>query len=193
MSPPLNIAILFSGRGSNMKSLAAHIAQAHVPARLALTICNRPQAAGIAWAQAQNYPCLVIDHKDYQSREDFDAEIDKALHAAHIDLICAAGFMRILSAEFTQKWARRIINIHPSLLPKYKGLDTHARALAAGETEAGCTVHELTADMDSGPILVQRHVPILPDDTPESLATRVLAQEHIAYPQALDIMIKRLT
>ncbi len=193
MTRPIRIAILFSGGGSNMKALAAHISQPHVPAQLVMTISNRPDAGGIGYCQDAQIPCQIIDHKAYESRADFDAALDAALKNAEIDLICAAGFMRLLTPEFVTKWTDRILNIHPALLPKFKGLNTHARAIEAGESEHGCSVHYMRPEMDEGPILVQKSVPVLPDDTPESLAARVLEQEHIAYPEALDMALATLT
>ncbi len=133
MTRPIRIAILFSGGGSNMKALAAHIIQPHVPAQLVMTISNRPDAGGIGYCQDAQIPCQIIDHKAYESRADFDAALDAALKDAEIDLICAAGFMRLLTPEFVTKWTDRILNIHPALLPKFKGLNTHARAIEAGE------------------------------------------------------------
>lgn len=192
MTRPIRIAILFSGGGSNMKALAAHISQPHVPAQLVMTISNRPDAGGIGYCQDAQIPCQIIDHKAYESRADFDAALDAALKDAEIDLICAAGFMRLLTPEFVTKWTDRILNIHPALLPKFKGLNTHARAIEAGESEHGCSVHYMRPEMDEGPVLVQKSVPVLPDDTPESLAARVLEQEHIAYPEALDMALATL-
>lgn len=189
---PVKIAILFSGRGSNMQSLAAHIARHDVPAELALTVTNRPDAGGIAFCRAENIPCQIIDHKTFETRESFDAALDNALRAAEIDLICCAGFMRLLTTDFVNGWPDRLLNIHPSLLPKHKGLHTHKHALEAGDTEHGCTVHFMRPEMDEGPIIVQKSVPIMPDDTPDTLAARVLAQEHIAYPEALDMVLKKM-
>lgn len=189
---PVKIAILFSGRGSNMQSLAAHIARPDVPAELTLAITNRPNASGIAFCRAENIPCQIIDHKTFETRESFDAALDAALRTAEIDLICCAGFMRLLTTDFVNGWPDRLLNIHPSLLPKHKGLHTHAQALAAGDKEHGCTVHFMRPEMDEGPIIIQKSVPIMPDDTPDTLAARVLAQEHIAYPEALDMVLTKM-
>ena len=134
----------------------------------------------------------MIDHEDYETRAGFEAEMQKALDKAQVDLICAAGFMRLLTADFVTRWQDRIINIHPSLLPAYKGLNTHARVLADGGKEHGCSVHYMRAEMDDGPIIVQKRVPVLGEDTPDTLAARVLKQEHIAYLEAIDIVIKNL-
>ena len=192
MTQPVRVAILFSARGSNMQQLAHHLAKPSVHGAFVLAITNRPAAAGIEFCKTQNIPCAVIDHKDYATRAAFEAEMQKALDEAEIDLICAAGFMRLLTADFVTRWHDRIINIHPSLLPAYKGLDTHARVLADGAKEHGCSVHYMRAEMDDGPVIVQKRVPVHADDTPQTLAARVLMQEHIAYPEALDIVIKNL-
>jgi len=189
---PVKIAILFSGRGSNLKSLAAHIAKDGVNAELALAISNRPDAGGISFCEAAKIPCTVIDHKAFADRGAFDAQLDETLRAANIDLICCAGFMRLLTAGFVTAWQDRLINIHPSLLPKYKGLNTHQKALEAGDKEHGCTVHYMRPEMDEGPIILQNSVPVMDDDTPDTLAARVLEQEHIAYPQALDVVLKKM-
>lgn len=191
-SKPLKIAILFSGRGSNMRSLAARIAKPTVPAELALTITNRPQADGIAFCREAGIACEVIDHTSFESRSAFDTALDETLRAAEIDLICCAGFMRLLTEDFVNSWQDRLLNIHPSLLPKYPGLKTHQRALEAGDKEHGCTVHYMRPEMDDGPVIVQRRVPVLDGDTPETLAARVLEQEHIAYPEALDMVLKKM-
>ena len=176
-----------------MKSLAAHIARPDVPAEIALTLTNRPDAGGIEFCREQGLACAVLDHKAYDSREAFEAEMQRQLEQAGVELICAAGFMRLLTAGFVQKWKNRILNIHPSLLPAHKGLHTHERALAAGDSEHGCTVHVMTAAMDDGEIIVQKKVPVLADDTPDVLAARVLEQEHLAYPEALDKVLKNLS
>ncbi|MBC7133980.1 MAG: phosphoribosylglycinamide formyltransferase [Roseovarius sp.] len=179
------VAIFLSGGGSNMRALVASMTGDH-PARPALVFSNEPAAGGIAWARAQGLATEVVDHRPYRGdRAAFEAEIAARLAPHMIDLICLAGFMRVLTPWFVGLWAGRMINIHPSLLPKYRGLDTHARAIAAGETEAGCTVHEVTPALDDGPILGQARVPVLPGDTPGTLAARVLEQEHILYPMVL--------
>ena len=189
---PTKVAVLFSGRGSNLKTLAEHMAQADVPGELALALSNRPKAGGLDYCAHQGIAHQAIDHTLYDSRESFDAALDAALRGAKIELICCAGFMRLLSAGFVEAWRDRIINIHPSLLPKYKGLHTHARAIEAGDKMHGCSVHYMRPEMDEGPVIVQKKVPILPDDTPETLAQRVLVQEHIAYPEALDAVLKKM-
>ena len=186
------IAILFSGTGTNLSNLAAHINAANVPATLELAICNRPEAKGLDFCHENNIPHELINHTYYSDRADFDAALQTALHAADIELICTAGFMRMLTPEFVNYWQDRIINIHPSLLPAYKGLHTHRRVLEAGENTHGCTVHLMRPEMDEGPILVQKQVDVLPNDTEDTLAARVMEQELIAYPEALDIMLSRL-
>ena len=179
------MAVFLSGGGSNMRALVASMTGDH-PARPVLVFSNEPTAGGIAWARAQGLATKVVDHRPFgRDRAGFEAEIAARLAPHDIDLICLAGFMRVLTAGFVGQWAGRMINIHPSLLPKYRGLDTHARALAAGEREAGCTVHEVTPALDDGPILGQARVPVLKGDTPERLAARVLEQEHVLYPMVL--------
>ncbi|WP_371054386.1 phosphoribosylglycinamide formyltransferase [Rhodosalinus sp. K401] len=178
------VAILISGGGSNMVRLVESMAGDH-PARPVLVLSNRPGAGGLARAEALGVPTAVVDHTQFPDRESFEAALDAALAPARPDILCLAGFMRVLSEGFVGRWAGRILNIHPSLLPKYRGLDTHARALAAGDEAHGCTVHEVTAALDDGPILGQARVPVEPDDTPGTLATRVLAAEHRLYPAVL--------
>ncbi|HCV48792.1 MAG: phosphoribosylglycinamide formyltransferase [PS1 clade bacterium] len=191
-SNPTRIAILFSGTGTNLKNLVAHILAENVAATLELAICNRPDAKGLEFCRDNNIPHELIDHTNYSDRAEFDAAMQTALQAANIDLICAAGFMRLLTPEFVRHWQDRIINIHPSLLPAYKGLHTHRRVLEAGDKTHGCTVHMMRPEMDEGPILVQRQIDVLPDDTEDTLAARVMEQELIAYPEALDMMLARL-
>ena len=186
------IAVLFSGRGSNLEILAKHVARPDVAAALVLAVTNRPEAGGLTYCAAADIPAKTIDHTQFDDRAAFDAELDTTLRAAKVDLICCAGFMRLLTAGFVDSWRDRIINIHPSLLPKYKGLNTHARAIEAGDKEAGCSVHYMRPEMDNGPVIVQRRVPILDGDTPETLAARVLVEEHSAYPEALDIVLKKM-
>ncbi len=188
----IRVAILISGGGSNMAALAASMTGDH-PARPVLVLSNMPRAPGLARAQAMGIPTATVDHRG-RDRAGFEADLDATLRAASPDLICLAGFMRILTPAFVARWpAGRILNIHPSLLPRYPGLHTHARALAAGDTQAGCTVHAVTADLDAGPILGQARVPVLPGDTPDTLAARVLAQEHILYPVTVRDLALRLS
>lgn len=178
------VAILISGSGSNMARLIESMAGTH-PARPVLVISNRPEAGGLRRAAAQGVPTAVIDHRAHATRAGFESALAAALEDARPDIVALAGFMRILSAGFVARFAGRIVNIHPSLLPAYPGLATHARALAAGDAWAGCTVHEVTADLDAGPILGQGRVPVMPGDTAESLGARVLAMEHRLYPAVL--------
>lgn len=178
------VAILISGGGSNMVTLAQSMTGDH-PARPCLVLSNNPDAGGLARAQDLKIEAAAIDHRAHADRPAFEAAMQTRLEAAAPDIIALAGFMRILTPAFTARWAGRMINIHPSLLPKYRGLDTHARAIAAGDAEAGCSVHEVTADLDGGPILGQARVPVLPGDTPDDLAARVLVQEHRLYPAVL--------
>ena len=191
-SRPIRIAILFSGRGSNMQTLANHIAQPEVNAEFTVAITNRPQAGGIDICKQLGLACHIIDHETFDARAAFDAALDDILRAAKVDLICCAGFMRLLTADFVNGWPDRLLNIHPSLLPKYKGLHTHKRALEAGDKEHGCTVHYMRPEMDDGPIIVQKKVPVRDDDTPDSLTQRVIEQEHIAYAEALDVVLKKM-
>jgi phosphoribosylglycinamide formyltransferase-1 len=185
---PLKVGVLISGRGSNLQALIAACRDPATNARIALVISNKADAAGLAHAAAADIPTAVVEHKAYPSRAGFDAELDRRLRAAGVELVCLAGFMRILTNEFIEAWRDRMINIHPSLLPAFRGLDTHARALAEGVRFAGCTVHFVRPELDTGPIVVQAVVPVEADDTPESLAARVLEVEHRAYPLALKLV-----
>ncbi|MCH8465859.1 MAG: phosphoribosylglycinamide formyltransferase [Roseinatronobacter sp.] len=179
------VAILISGSGSNMVALAQSMTGDH-PGRPCLVLSNDPQAGGLAKAQAMGIPTAVVDHRPFKGdRAGFEAALLKVLAEAQPDLVALAGFMRVLTGDFVRHYEGRMLNIHPSLLPKYKGLHTHSRAIAAGDTEAGCTVHEVTAELDDGPILGQARVPILPADTPNSLAARILPLEHQLYPLVL--------
>ncbi|WP_319824112.1 phosphoribosylglycinamide formyltransferase [Thalassovita sp.] len=179
------VAILISGGGSNMVKLVESMVGDH-PARAVLVGSNDPEAGGLKKAADLGVPTFAVDHRPYKGdRAGFEAELQKHLEAAQPDVICLAGFMRVLTEDFVRNWDGRMLNIHPSLLPKYKGLHTHARALESGDTEAGCTVHMVTAALDDGPILGQSRVPVLADDTPDTLAARVLAREHILYPAVL--------
>ncbi len=179
------VAILISGGGSNMVRLVESMRGDH-PARPVLVLSNDPEAGGLAKARALGVPTAVVDHRPFQGdRVAFEAALQEAIAAHTPDLLCLAGFMRVLTAGFVDRWRGRMLNIHPSLLPKYRGLHTHARALEAGDSEHGCTVHLATPELDDGPILGQARVPVHPGDTPEALAARVLEQEHILYPQVL--------
>lgn len=179
------VAIFVSGGGSNMRALVQDMVGDHA-ARPAVVVSNNESAGGIAWARGQGIATEVIDHRPYGAdRASFEAAIDAALATYDLDIICLAGFMRVLTAGFVTPWQGRMLNIHPSLLPKYKGLHTHARALEAGDMDHGCTVHLVTAALDDGPILGQAHVPVQKGDDPDTLAARVLVQEHRLYPAVL--------
>jgi phosphoribosylglycinamide formyltransferase 1 len=179
------VAILISGGGSNMVRLIEDMAGDH-PARPVLVASNDPAAGGLARAAAAGIPTAAVDHRDFpRDRAGFEAALLRPLLAAEPDILCLAGFMRILTPGFVQRFAGRMLNIHPSLLPKYPGLNTHARAIEAGDAEAGCTVHQVTPELDAGPMLGQARVPILPGDDAGALAARVLVQEHRLYPAVL--------
>lgn len=186
------VAILISGRGSNMQALVQAAADPSYPARIVGVLSNRPQAAGLAWARAEGIPAVALDHKAYASREAFDERLDAAIRETGAEVVACAGFMRLMTARLVDAWAGRMLNIHPALLPAFKGLDTHQRALAAGVRITGCTVHLVTEAMDEGPILGQAAVPVLQDDTSETLAARVLAAEHRLYPKVLERFVSDL-
>ncbi len=179
------VAVLISGSGSNMVSLVESMTGDH-PARPVLVLSNKPDAAGLSKAQALGVPTLAIDHRPFgKDRAAFEDKLQNALVTANPDIICLAGFMRILTPDFIQGWQGKMLNVHPSLLPKYKGLNTHARALAAGDPEHGCSVHEVTAELDGGPVLGQSIINVAADDTAESLAARLLPLEHALYAKVL--------
>lgn len=179
------VAILISGGGSNMVTLVNSMIGDH-PARPCLVLSNIPDAGGLAKAADLGIETAVVDHRDFKGdRPGFEAALTARLEAARPDILCLAGFMRILTEGFTGSWAGKCLNIHPSLLPKYKGLHTHQRAIDAGDVQAGCSVHEVTAELDGGPILGQARVPVLQGDTADDLAARVLVQEHLLYPAVL--------
>ncbi len=171
-----------------MASLIAACGGKDYPAEIAGVIANRSDAAGLDAAARAGIPTWVVDHSDFEVREDFDAELTRRLEEIGVDLVCLAGFMRLLTEGFVSRWHDKLINIHPSLLPAFKGLDTHARALASGIKITGCSVHFVRSDMDSGPIIAQAAVPVFTSDTEEVLAARVLAAEHILYPHALALV-----
>jgi phosphoribosylglycinamide formyltransferase-1 len=175
-----NYVILISGRGSNMQALI----DAKLPGRCVGVISNRPDAAGLAWAAERGVPTAVVDHKTYPDRAAFDAALAAEIERRCADGVLLAGFMRVLGEAFVRRFEGRLINIHPSLLPSFPGLHTHAAALKTGVKVHGCTVHFVTPALDCGPIIVQAAVPVLPDDTEDALAARVLTQEHVVYPQA---------
>lgn len=181
-------AILISGRGSNMAALLKAAQAPDYPAEISLVVSNRADAAGLEIAAAAGINTMVLSHKDYKDRIAFDAALDANLRIEGIEIICLAGFMRLLTPWLVQRWRDRMINVHPSLLPSFKGLDTHERALATGVRFHGCTVHLVRAEMDEGPIVLQAVVPVQPGDTPDSLAARVLEQEHVIYPAGLALL-----
>jgi phosphoribosylglycinamide formyltransferase 1 len=179
------VAILISGRGSNMASLMEAARAPDFPAEIALVLSNRPDAAGLERAKEAGIATCVIDHNAHPTREDFEQAMDAALAEHDIAFICLAGFMRVLTDWFVERWAGRMVNIHPSLLPLFRGTQTHRRALEDGVLVHGCTVHFVVPELDAGPIIAQAAVPVVPGDTEESLAARVIVQEHKLYPQAL--------
>jgi len=184
----LKAAVLISGRGTNLQALIEDCARPDAPAEIALVLSNVPGAAGLARAADAGIATRVIDHKGFASRAAFEDALQRCLDETGIELVCLAGFMRLLTAPFVERWRNRLINIHPSLLPSYRGLDTHARAIADGVRFAGCTVHFVRAEMDAGPIIVQAAVPVHPDDDADRLAARVLEAEHRCYPLALRLI-----
>ena len=188
--PPLKkrVAILISGRGSNMVSLIEAARAPDYPAEIVLVLSNRPEAAGLDRARAAGIPARAVDHRAYPDRAAFDAALQAELEAAGIELIVLAGFMRILTDAFVEAWTGRMINIHPSLLPLFKGTHTHERALEAGVRLHGCTVHYVVPELDAGPIVAQAAVPVLPGDDADTLAARVIVQEHRLYPAALALI-----
>lgn len=183
------LAIVISGRGSNLQAFIDACASGTLAADICVVISNNPAAAGLQRAMDAGIPTRCIDHRDYASREDFDAALVGEVRRWRADLVILAGFMRILTPVFIQPFSGRLLNVHPSLLPKYPGLHTHQRALDAGDSEAGVTVHFVTLELDGGPPIIQARVPILPQDTAESLAARVIAKEHIIYPLAAQWLI----
>jgi len=184
----LALGVLISGRGSNLQALIDACADPAFAARIAIVLSNRADAGGLDLAAAAGLPHATIAHRDHPDRETFERAVDGALRAAGVDLVCLAGFMRVLTPWFVEAWADRLINIHPSLLPAFPGLDTHRRALDAGVRFHGCTVHYVRADVDTGPIIVQAAVPILPGDDEGRLAKRVLEAEHRCYPLAVGLI-----
>ena len=182
------VAILISGRGSNMAALIAAAKAPDYPAEIVLVVSNKPDAGGLTIAAEAGVATAVVDAKSFPDRAAFETEINLHLTDARVDIVCLAGFMRILSPAFVDRWFNRLINIHPSLLPDFPGLDTHVRALAAGVKEHGCTVHFVRASVDSGPNIARTIVVVRPDDTPHGLAERVLAEEHKLYPKALALL-----
>lgn len=181
-------AVLVSGRGSNMAALLDAARAPAYPAEIALVLSNRPGAPALERAAAEGIPTKVVDHRAFDDRVLFEAAVDAALNEAEISIVCLAGFMRVLTPWLVTRWHDRMLNVHPSLLPAFKGLDTHVRALAAGVRIHGCTVHLVRAELDDGPIVAQAAVAVAPDDTPDTLAARVLTEEHRLYPLALSLL-----
>jgi phosphoribosylglycinamide formyltransferase 1 len=190
MTRKKRVGILISGRGSNMVALIEAARAPDYPAEIACVISNRAQADGLKKAQAEGVPAIAVDNTVFETRKAFEAALDTELKTFQVDLIACAGFMRVLSPDFVERWHDRMLNIHPSLLPAFKGLDTHTRALQASVRITGCTVHMMRASVDDGPIIAQAAVPVLAGDTPERLAARVLEAEHRLYPHALSLFLK---
>ncbi len=182
------VGVLISGRGSNLQALIEATKTPSYPAEIVLVLSNVPEAAGLARAEAAGIPTQTIDHRDFASREAFDAALDAALNAARAELLCNAGFLRLHTEGFVERWRDRHLNIHPSLLPAFKGLSAHQRVIEAGVRLSGCTVHVVRAELDAGPIVAQAAVPVLAHDTADTLAARVLAAEHRLYPHALRLL-----
>jgi phosphoribosylglycinamide formyltransferase-1 len=184
----LKIGVLVSGRGSNLQALLDAENAPGYPAKIVAVLSNRADAQALERAKRAGVPSAVVPHREYRDRESFDRALDAALRAHSVEFVCLAGFMRLLSPWFVETWRDRMVNIHPSLLPSFKGLEPHAQALAAGVRVSGCTVHFVRAEMDAGPIILQAAVPVVDGDTPDSLAARILAAEHRAYPLALRLI-----
>lgn len=187
MTKRKSVGVLISGRGSNLKSLIDASTAETYPAEISIVLSNRQDAPGLDHARAAGIPAVVVDHTAFETREAFEEVLDAELQSAGVDLVCNAGFMRLLTDQFVTKWLNRHLNIHPSLLPAYKGLHTHERVLKDGVKITGCTVHYVRTDMDSGPIIAQAAVAVHRDDTSEELAARVLEAEHRIYPLALEL------
>jgi phosphoribosylglycinamide formyltransferase-1 len=192
-SSKARLVILISGRGSNMRSILEAAKSGSLDIDISAVISNRPDAAGLAFAADEGIDTAVIDHKEFDSREQFDEALAAKIDAYQPDFVILAGFMRILTEGFVNHFAGRLINIHPSLLPKFKGLHTHQRAIDAGETEHGASVHFVTAELDDGPVILQAKVPVLADDSADTLAARVLEQEHLLYPAAIQKLVSQQT
>lgn len=187
-SGKLRLGVLISGRGSNLQALIDACAKPDFPAKIVLVLSNKPDAYGLQRAAQAGIPTAIINHRDYADRETFEIAVDEKLQVAGVQLVCLAGFMRVLTPWLVKRWQDKMINIHPSLLPAFPGVNTHARALEAGVSESGCTVHYVQAEVDAGPIILQQAVPILPGDTSDTLAARVLDAEHALYPQAIRLI-----
>lgn len=188
MTKRVKTAILISDRGSNMQALLDACKQPNFPAEIVLVLSNNPNTVGLEVAEGFGIETHVVNHRDFSSRKEFDAVITKVLEERGVELVCLAGFMRLLSEEFIQTWRNRLINIHPSLLPAFTGLNTHERAIERGVKFTGCTVHYVRHEVDTGPIIAQAVVPVLAEDTPDTLAARILVEEHKIYPHALKLV-----
>ncbi len=186
--PKKRIAVLISGGGTNLQALIDACEKPDFPAEIVLVISNKKEAFGLERAKKAQIPTKILSHKDYETREHFDRELHETLVKSEVDLVCLAGFLRLLTSHFVEQWHNKLINIHPSLLPAFKGLNVHQRALDAGVRFTGCTVHIVRAEMDAGPIIIQAAVPILQNDTESILAARILKSEHEVYPKALYLM-----
>ncbi len=187
--PNAKLAVLISGRGSNLKAILNACADPNYPAEVVLVISNKPKAAGLDHARKAGVTEAIIDHRDFETREEFDAALSERLRAANVDYVCLAGFMRMLTPGFVDEWRGRLINIHPSLLPAFRGLHVQERTLDAGVKITGCTVHFVSAEVDAGAIIGQAAVPVLPGDTVDTLSARILEQEHRLYPASLRLII----
>ena len=181
----IRLVVLISGRGSNLQAILDQAVSGELPVEVAAVVSNRPSVHGLERARQAGVPALELDHKNFADRPEFEAALIETIDRRQPDLVVLAGFMRVLTAGFTEHYRGRLLNIHPSLLPKFRGLHTHERAIAAGETEHGASIHFVTAELDGGPVIVQARVPVLPGDDPDALAARVLEQEHRLYPLAI--------
>ena len=190
-SPEPRIVVLISGRGTNLGAIIDAIAGGTLPVELAAVVCNEPSAPGIALARRAGHEATIVHHRDFPVRERFDAALARAIDRHDPEVVVLAGFMRVLGAEFVRRYRGRLVNIHPSLLPDFPGLDTHARAIAAGAAVHGATVHYVTEELDGGPIITQARVPVLAGDDPDTLAARVLEQEHVILPRTLSWFAER--
>ena len=191
MTKKLKLGVLISGRGSNLRSLIEATKRHNFPAEITIVIANAPNTPGLEVAKAENIPLRTINHKDFSERKTFEDELHNVLIAAKVELICLAGFMRILTDHFINLWLDKIINIHPSLLPSFKGLNTHNRVLKSGAKFSGCTIHFVRPEMDDGPIIIQAVVAIEQNDTADSLANRILVEEHKIYPMAVELIASK--
>ena len=192
MTKKVKVAILISGRGSNMQALVKACEDVEFPAEIVLVLSNKIDAAGLEFAREKKIPTAVIDHKNFSTREEFDKKMSEEIKKFGAEVICLAGFMRLLSSEFVEQWFGRLINIHPSLLPEFKGADAVGDAIKAGAQISGCTVHLVSEEMDSGLIIWQSSVPVLEGDSKETLAARILEEEHLIYPEALKVICENI-